>query len=341
MSGESIVQLAQASADVSRRPTPRTLGVATSDEVEAVLTKPLAVNPTERYETAAEFWTEFRTLILGEQTSAIAASRSGATATAPLASAPTMVDPSPPRPSGTSVSPGEAVVPATSGRAAVVPVASRKAKSSGVGLVVALGVGVAVLASGALLSHATLRKGPLAASAFAAATTAPPPLSSSPAPAEARECPFGMIFIPGGDFFIGSEEKDALPGAVFGNASSASNIAAAGLSGSGCFFSHSKHSLPHALSNCGLGGFPKGKSRFGIQDVVGNVWEWVADWYGDYDKGSARVTDPKGPETGTDRVVRGGAWNGAQPSWVRPSFRYHVAPASRGYAFGLRCAKSA
>ena len=91
-----------------------------------------------------------------------------------------------------------------------------------------------------------------------------------------------------------------------------------------------------------VGSFPKGKSRYGIQDVVGNVWEWVADHYAEYGVGSAAsmVADPKGPAAGADRVIRGGAWNGAQPSWVRPSFRFHVAPTARSYGFGFRCAKS-
>jgi len=91
-----------------------------------------------------------------------------------------------------------------------------------------------------------------------------------------------------------------------------------------------------------VGSFPKGKSRYGIQDVVGNVWEWVADYYADYDPTSPTRTteDPTGPEKGTEKVIRGGGWNGAMASWVRPSFRYHAEPASRSHGFGFRCAKS-
>jgi formylglycine-generating enzyme required for sulfatase activity len=91
-----------------------------------------------------------------------------------------------------------------------------------------------------------------------------------------------------------------------------------------------------------VGSFPKGKSRYGVQDVVGNVWEWVADNYAAYDKALAQTTqaDPKGPAAGADRVIRGGAWNAARPSWVRPSFRFHVAPSARSYGFGFRCAKT-
>jgi formylglycine-generating enzyme required for sulfatase activity len=85
-----------------------------------------------------------------------------------------------------------------------------------------------------------------------------------------------------------------------------------------------------------VGSFPSGKSRFGLMDVVGNVWEWVGDWYGPYT--DAPSTDPRGPESGTGKVMRGGAWNGSDPSWVRPSFRYMNDPASSSYGVGFRCA---
>ncbi|MDB4942970.1 MAG: Adenylate cyclase, partial [Labilithrix sp.] len=88
-----------------------------------------------------------------------------------------------------------------------------------------------------------------------------------------------------------------------------------------------------------VGSFPRGKSRWGLADVVGNVWEWVADYYAAYD--AAAVADPSGPSAGTGRVLRGGAWNGAEPSWVRPSFRFHGAPDARSYGFGFRCAANA
>ncbi len=86
-----------------------------------------------------------------------------------------------------------------------------------------------------------------------------------------------------------------------------------------------------------VGSFPKGASRYGVQDVVGNVWEWVADWYGPY--GADEQRDPKGPDEGEARVIRGGAWNASYPAWVRPTFRYKDAPTKRSYGIGFRCAK--
>jgi formylglycine-generating enzyme required for sulfatase activity len=87
-----------------------------------------------------------------------------------------------------------------------------------------------------------------------------------------------------------------------------------------------------------VGSFPKGASRYGLHDVVGNVWEWVADYYAEYTKDSQ--VDPKGPAQGAERVIRGGAWNGAYPSWVRPTFRYKDIAEKRSHGIGFRCAGS-
>jgi formylglycine-generating enzyme required for sulfatase activity len=45
---------------------------------------------------------------------------------------------------------------------------------------------------------------------------------------------------------------------------------------------------------------------FGLYDMHGNVFEWVQDWYGEYEAGA--VVDPQGPRQGADRVSRGGSW---------------------------------
>jgi formylglycine-generating enzyme required for sulfatase activity/serine/threonine protein kinase len=86
-----------------------------------------------------------------------------------------------------------------------------------------------------------------------------------------------------------------------------------------------------------VGSFPKGASRYGIMDVVGNVWEWVSDYYAPYAKDESK--NPTGPASGDERVIRGGAWNASFPSWIRPTFRYHDTPTKRSYGIGFRCAR--
>jgi len=85
-----------------------------------------------------------------------------------------------------------------------------------------------------------------------------------------------------------------------------------------------------------VGRFEGGRSRFGPYDVVGNVWEWVADWYGPY---SAEAKEaPAGPSLGERKVIRGGAWNGGYATWLRPSFRYAQDPRALSHGIGFRCA---
>ncbi|MFZ5896761.1 MAG: SUMF1/EgtB/PvdO family nonheme iron enzyme [Myxococcota bacterium] len=87
-----------------------------------------------------------------------------------------------------------------------------------------------------------------------------------------------------------------------------------------------------------VGQYEAGRSRFGPYDVVGNVWEWVADWDGAYS--AAEAQNPTGPANGERKVIRGGAWNGSYASWLRPSFRYAQDPKAVSHGIGFRCAKS-
>jgi len=87
-----------------------------------------------------------------------------------------------------------------------------------------------------------------------------------------------------------------------------------------------------------VGKFPAVRSRFGPYDVVGNVWEWVADWYGTY--GADASKNPLGPATGERKVIRGGAWNAGYETWLHPSFRYAQVPTAQSYGIGFRCVKN-
>jgi formylglycine-generating enzyme required for sulfatase activity len=76
----------------------------------------------------------------------------------------------------------------------------------------------------------------------------------------------------------------------------------------------------------------KKPNGWGLYDMHGNVWEWCEDWKDDYSAGV--VSDPKGPEIGSCRVLRGGSWLVA-PGICRSAFRARYAPSFRNY-FGLR-----
>jgi len=449
LDGDDLIQLAFASGNPEKRPTPRALGAAVSDPVERVFAKALAVKPDDRYARAREFWRELEAAQAGSLSDTVLhtgpviaeppALSAGRTQQTPLGVAPR-------GPESTTSSPATLSTGTPGGKG-----------NSGVIIGVVVGAAV-VLAAGAVMMlgkgkpPAEAAKPEPAATAQGMQPPAPSALASAAA-APAASCPEGMVLIPAGQFFMGSDAKTAMPNqkpihnvtlngfcmdlyevtakkykdcsavgkcrrgtpevewdkitpsdkktysalCTLGDPEKADHpvncinwemastycknndarlpteaeweYATRGPDGRNYPWGDEAPTAQH-LNACGteclawakqnkvaqqfpgalyqaddgfattapVGKFPAGRSRFGPYDVVGNVWEWVADWEGPYQAGDQK--NPTGPDTGQKRIIRGGAWNGSFPEWLHPAFRYAQDPMSQSHGVGFRCARS-
>jgi eukaryotic-like serine/threonine-protein kinase len=449
--GDDLAQLAFASTDAGQRPTPREKGVPVSDAVEAVFHRAVALNPSERYQNAGDFWRALYASL--------------GPAVGPFADEPSFVDasttdrhaslrneaPTMPFSPANSTTPPQFANVALPAPAPPPPAAARSSARLVVG---ALLVGVAAASWGGV---ALLRSRPSAPpqTAGAAPAETPAPITST---APVDPCPPSMAFIPGGNFFMGYDGENGLPfekpahkvgvspfcidvtevtvedyrrcsdkgdclraattvtwpkmteqeRKVYGPlcnvddagrdrhpincvdwemASTYCKVAGKRLPTSAEWeyavrgpdgriypWGDEPPSANH-LNACGsecvewskrsgdreiarevrsmysdddgfpttapVGSFPKGRSRYGLDDVIGNVMEWVQDWDGPYEKVEPPPLDPTGPASGTERVLRGGAWNAGSSVWVRPSFRFKFPPQAKTHAIGFRCAAPA
>jgi formylglycine-generating enzyme required for sulfatase activity len=79
-------------------------------------------------------------------------------------------------------------------------------------------------------------------------------------------------------------------------------------------------------------------NAFGLYDMHGNIFQWCNDWYGEYSAGEK--INPKGPEKGTNKIIRGGGWH--NPAWeCRSAYRGGVGlyPGTKGTGIGFRIVK--
>ena len=81
-------------------------------------------------------------------------------------------------------------------------------------------------------------------------------------------------------------------------------------------------------------------NAYGLYDMVGNVWQWCADWYSGNYYGTGPAANPPGPEAGATRVRRGGSWNVIQSFRLRCANRGAAPPASCTPNLGFRCVRS-
>jgi len=455
LDGDNFMQLGFAAGDPKVRPTPRVRGATTSDAVDAVFLRALAVERVERYPTADVFWRELR----GAAGLSVSAPADGfSTATPPPSSKHVPVDvlgrTAPELVRSTDSTVGAA-------RPASAPIARTRTPAwvfigGGVTFAAVLGLaGVFLLPRAVRSSNSGVAGGAASGTPSAPAPVAASSAVAPPTGGAAGPCPFGMVLIPGGPFFMGSddsmasekpshkvqvapfcmdiyevstkkyvecsdggwckraattnvgeglrpEDQDAYDALcnerdVVGRANHPINcvtwemadvycrsnevrlpteaeweFAARGTDGRLYPWGDAPPSARH-LNACGtecaawaeaakvvpikpmyneddhwpntapVGSFPEGKSKFGVLDLAGNVWEWVSDWYGPYSAGDGvkPQADPKGPATGKRKVIRGGAWNGSEPSWETPSFRYSKDPTERNHGIGFRCAADA
>lgn len=104
------------------------------------------------------------------------------------------------------------------------------------------------------------------------------------------------------------------------------------MNGDYAWFSENAHLEPHPAGQ-------KLPNIFGVYDILGNGWEWCADWFKEGYYAVSPAVDPTGPPSGEFRVLRGGSFR-FNPAWLRISYRMYRPPGFRNLGYGCRCARS-
>lgn len=96
-------------------------------------------------------------------------------------------------------------------------------------------------------------------------------------------------------------------------------------------------SRPAAEGTEPVNSYEAGRTTSGIYNMAGNVEEWVSDWYQINYYSQTEAANPKGPTTGTEKVLRGGSWDSV-PLFLRSVHRRSQNPGQSSAAIGFRCA---
>jgi eukaryotic-like serine/threonine-protein kinase len=211
LDGDDFMQLAVASRDPNRRPTPRNFGVPVTDAVEQVFLVALAVNPADRFGTMGQFWTALHQAVFPGVT--YSPLTSGASVVGPRSAMMPLSDPltasGPRTPAQTPQS-----IPNTP--QAMVSQQRPPAQASKAPLIFG-SIGLMALAGGGFGAYKFFVAPPAAPVVASAVVTAsqsaappPPPATSASqaAPARLTECPKEMTMVSGGRFFMGSDDAD-------------------------------------------------------------------------------------------------------------------------------------